>query len=94
MKDDERIPPGGIRDRARKRVARRYRFFVHALVFAAINLGLFARHGLGGSPWPGPLLWGWGLALGLHGLLAFAGPGEGLRERLLRQEIERMRRDE
>ena len=95
MKDDDRIPRAGLRDRARKRVTRKYRFFVHALVFVTVNLGLFIKHGLTGSPWPGPALWGWGLGLGVHGLLVFLGqPGEGLRERMLRQEIERMRRDE
>jgi 2TM domain len=79
--------------RARKRVDRKMGFYVHALVFVLVNLGLFAAsqlfgHGRWGI-WP---MWGWGLGLAIHGIVTFLSlRGEGLRDRMLADEVARLR---
>jgi hypothetical protein len=80
--------------RARRRVNRRLGFFVHALVFTLVNLALWAINRVaGGPPWHLGALSGWGLGLAIHGLVTvLALQGEGWRERLLAQEVERLRR--
>lgn len=83
-----------IESRARRRVAIKSGFYVHAIVFVAVNLGLYAIAQLTPHPrwhvWP---LWGWGLGLAIHGLVAFVVlQGDGLRERMLEAERERLRR--
>jgi hypothetical protein len=69
-------------------------FYVHALVFVLVNLGLLVLNLLGGGPrwhvWP---LAGWGLGLAIHGFVTFASlNGDSLRERMLQDEVERLRR--
>jgi 2TM domain len=86
--------PDDIESRARRRVGIKLGFYVHALVFVLVNLGLFAISNLAGNGrwhlWP---LWGWGLGLAIHGLVTFANlRGEGLRQRMIGSEIERLRR--
>jgi len=58
-----------------------------------VNVGLFAISSVSGRGnwhvWP---LLGWGLGLAIHGLVTFIGlSGEGVRERMLEHEIERLR---
>ena len=81
--------------RARRRVRLKTGFATHALVYVLVNLGLAAAVAWrgGDAPWRfGPLL-GWGLGLGIHGIVVFARlHGDGLRDRLIRSEIERLRR--
>lgn len=79
--------------RARKRVAKKMGFYTHALVFVLVNLGLYLvtsqMHGARWTPFP---LWGWGLGLTIHGLVTFLDlSGEGLRERMLADEVQRLR---
>ena len=81
--------------RARRRVGLKTGFATHALVYLLVNLGLAAAaawHG-GTSTWRlGPLL-GWGLGLAIHGIVVLANLyGDGLRDGLLRSEVERLRR--
>jgi len=80
--------------RARRRVGIKMGFYTHALVFVLVNLGLFTFNSVvGGTRWSQFPLWGWGLGLAIHGVVAFIGlQGQGLRERLLNSEIERLRR--
>jgi hypothetical protein len=80
--------------RARRRVGIKMGFYTHALVFVLVNLGLFTLNSVvGGTRWSQFPLWGWGLGLAIHGVVAFIGlQGQGLRERLLNSEIERLRR--
>ena len=80
--------------RARHRVRLKMGFYTHALIYVLVNLGLFAVNAIGGgarwSFWP---LAGWGLGLAIHGIVTFAKlNSEGLRERMLADEIERLRR--
>lgn len=81
--------------RAQRRVAIRMGFFSHALIYAAVNAGLFALNIFRGGPlwsfWP---MAGWGIGLAAHGLATwFSLNGDGMRERMLQQEIERLRKD-
>jgi 2TM domain len=79
--------------RARKRVDRKMGFYVHALVFVLVNLGFLVAsqlfgHGRWGI-WP---MWGWGLGLAIHGIVTFLSlRGEGLRDRMLADEVARLR---
>ena len=79
---------------ARRRVKQKMGFFVHATVFVLVNLGLaIINLANGGKTW---MLWplaGWGLGLAIHGFVTFARlNGDGLRERMLQAEVERLRR--
>jgi hypothetical protein len=69
-------------------------FYTHALVFVLVNLGLYLASQFGHGHYRPLAMWGWGLGLLIHGVVTFVGlQSEGLRERMIRQEIERMRRD-
>jgi hypothetical protein len=88
------FPPDSIEARAHRRVRRKMGFYIHALVFVLVNLGLYAMHEFSGRHRGPVFIWGWALGLAIHGLFTFISlQGEGLRERMLREEIERMRRD-
>jgi len=82
--------------RARRRVGIRIAFMTHALVFVLVNLGLAAFNLYQGGPrWHLGALFGWGLGLAIHGLVTFAAlRGEGLRERMVTREIDRLRRSD
>lgn len=80
--------------RAQRRVAMRMGFYTHVLVYAVVNGGLFVLNISQGGPlwsfWP---MAGWGIGLLAHGLATwFSLNGEGMRERMLTQEIERLRK--
>ena len=83
-----------IQTRARRRVGIKLGFYTHALVFVLVNLGLFALNSVaGGARWSHFPLWGWGLGLAIHGVVTFINlQGQGVRERMLRSEIERLGR--
>jgi hypothetical protein len=81
--------------RARRRVGIKTGFYVHALVFVLVNLGLLALNAaIGGYRWSVWPAWGWGLGLAIHGVVSFLSlQGEGWRDRMLAQEIERLKRN-
>ena len=79
--------------RARKRVGIKTGFHIHLLIYTLVNSGLLLLNlATGGPRWHlGPLL-GWGLGLAVHGAVTlFALRGEGLRERLVAAEVQRLR---
>ncbi|MCU0964704.1 MAG: 2TM domain-containing protein [Burkholderiaceae bacterium] len=83
-----------LQRRARRRVKQKMGFTIHATVYLLVNLGLaaidFASGGKAWHLWP---LAGWGLGLTIHGFVTFASlNGDGLRERMLDDEVERLRR--
>jgi len=82
-----------IERRAKRRVDQKMGFYVHALVFVLVNLGLYAINtATGGARWSHWPLWGWGLGLAIHGVVTFLSlRGEGFRERMLADEIERLK---
>ena len=82
-----------LQRQARRRVNQKMGFYIHATVFVVVNLGLAALNLAGGGRgwhlWP---LAGWGLGLAIHGIVTFASlNGDGLRERMLQDEVERLR---
>jgi hypothetical protein len=86
--DEERL----IR-RARKRVAMKTGFLVHLLVYVLVNLGLFALNAsVPGPRWHVFPLLGWGFGLAIHGIVVLVSlQGEGMRDRMIANEVERLR---
>ncbi|MBC7469921.1 MAG: 2TM domain-containing protein [Ramlibacter sp.] len=81
---------------ARKRAGAKLGWYVHAAVYVAVNLILFAMstYGFGARRWSLAPLLGWGLGLVLHGVAVFViGSGSDLRERLVRREREKLLRE-
>lgn len=79
--------------RAKKRVGMKLGFLTHLLVFVLVNLGLYllTNQAFGGRWTPFPI-WGWALGLAIHGTVTFLSlTGEGLRERMLDSELQRLR---
>lgn len=78
---------------ARRRVKIKTGFAIHALVYLVVNSALLAVNLLGGGPrWHLAPLLGWGLGLGIHGLVSLlALRGGGLRERLVARELHQLR---
>jgi len=78
---------------ARKRASAKLGFYIHAAVFLAVNLALFAINGAltpsyRWHVWP---LGGWGIGLAFHALGTFLrGPGSGLYERMVQAERRRL----
>jgi hypothetical protein len=85
--------PLSLESRARRRVGMKIGFGIHALVFVLVNAGLFIIDSAnGGNGWSRFPLMGWGLGLAIHGVFTFIGlQGDGLHERMMRTEMERLR---
>ena len=104
MASDDRNTPPTLEQRARRRVALKKGFFIHALVFVLVNGGLYLMSlaaGMGmGSGWGNRYggghfypLWGWALGLAIHGtVVVLRLQGEGLTERMVDREIETLKR--
>lgn len=80
--------------RARKRVAMKFAFYIHAMVFVLVNGGLFFINQIsGGGRWHQFPLWGWGLGLAIHGIVVLVLlEGDGVRERMLDAEVQALRK--
>jgi hypothetical protein len=78
---------------ARRRAGAKLGFYIHAVVFAAVNLALFAISGevtpsYRWHVWP---LGGWGLGLAIHGLaVLLLGAGSDIRQRMVQAERRRL----
>ena len=89
--------PLTLEERARRRVKMKLGWWVHALVFALVNAGLFLMvqmDGFGNGHHLGRFVpvWGWALGLAIHGVVTLIKlNGEGLAERMTQAEIERLR---
>lgn len=79
--------------RARKRVNLKLGFVAHLAAYVVVNAGmLLLDRGVGGHRWSLWPLAGWGIGLAIHGLATAAAlRGEGLRERMVAREVERLR---
>jgi len=86
-------PDDDLMRRARRRVKMKLGFYTHALVFVLVNLGLLAVNlSTGGPRWHTWPLLGWGIGLSIHGIVTFLSlRGEGVRDRMLQAEVERLR---
>lgn len=82
-----------LMQQARRRVKIKTGFYIHLLVYTLVNTGLLVVNLLGGGPrWHLAPLLGWGLGLGIHGLVTLlALRGDGLRERMLATELQHLR---
>lgn len=70
-------------------------FYIHASVFVVVMLTLFAINDLS-SPekvWSLCLFLGWGLGVAIHGVVAIGVVSSGFRDRMLREEIARIKSD-
>lgn len=92
---DQRLSPEDIERIAHRRAGAKLGWYVHALVFVAVNLFVFAisREGFGDRPWSAIPTAGWGIGLALHWVAVFViGAGSTLRQRLVEREREHLRR--
>ncbi|MFV0681491.1 2TM domain-containing protein [Ottowia sp.] len=72
---------------ARRRAGAKMGWYIHAAVYVAVNLMLIALSLYQGRSWFIFPLLSWGLGLALHGGgVWLAGPGCGLRQRLIERE--------
>ena len=79
---------------ARRRAAARMGWYVHALVFLAVNAVLAMLSLSSGRHWAIYPALGWGLGLLIHGLVVWVVlGGGGLQQRLVEQERERLMRE-
>ena len=86
------MTPEAIEALARKRASAKMGFYIHASVFCAVMIGLFVLSSMTSShSWSIVPLLGWGLGLGIHGLVVFT-RASGLRERMVQAEREKLQK--
>ncbi len=79
---------------ARRRAGARMGWYVHALVYLAVNSALAMLSLSGGRHWAIYPALGWGLGLLIHGLAVWLSlGGGGLQQRMVAQERERLLRE-
>jgi hypothetical protein len=89
------MTPEQIDHLARKRAGRKMGWYIHALVYITVNIGLALLSSFSGRHWAIFPALGWGVGLLIHGLVVFVVPhGGGFRERLVRQERERLQQQQ
>lgn len=76
---------------ARRRAGMKFGFFIHLVVFIAVNALLFVVNqrttpGYAWFPFP---LGGWAIGLSIHGLAVYLS-GSGLRERMVEDELRKL----
>lgn len=79
--------------RAKRRVGMKLGFMTHLIVYLFVNGALVLLNAAqGGERWVHWPMFGWGIGLAIHGIVTFIGlQGDGLRDRLLAEEIERLK---
>lgn len=76
---------------ARKRAGAKLGWYIHAVVYVAVNVLLALLSARSQHAWALFPAFGWGLGLLIHGAVVWlALPGSGLRERLVEQERQRL----
>lgn len=76
---------------ARRRALMKMGWYIHATVYIAVNLMLFALAAASGRQSVVFPVLGWGLGLAIHGVVVFLlTGGAGLQERLVQRERERL----
>ncbi|WP_310452575.1 2TM domain-containing protein [Sulfuritalea sp.] len=85
------VPTQAIDRLARRRTRRKIGWYIHAFVFIMVNAGLALLSAYSGRHLAFVAAFGWGLGLLIHGIAVFLLPScGGLRERLVKQECERL----
>jgi hypothetical protein len=90
------LSPEEIERIAHRRANAKMGWYMHAAIYVLVNLLLFALsdQGFGHRAWSYKPLLGWGVGLALHGIAVFMlGGSNGLRERLVQKERERLQRE-
>jgi len=79
--------PEAIDRLARRRAGVKLGWYIHALVYIIVNVGLAFLSSMSGRHWAVFPALGWGLGLMIHGLVVFlAMPGGGLFQQLMARE--------
>ena len=84
--------PEALERLARRRVAAKMGWLMHALVYVCVNAGLALIAWHTGRAWHLYPLAGWGLGLAIHGLAVWLGSGMDLHQRLLQTERDKLQR--
>lgn len=84
--------PDALERLARRRAGAKMGWFIHALIYVCVNIGLALVAWHTGRAWHLYPLAGWGLGLAIHGLAVWLGSGSGLHQRLLQAEREKILR--
>lgn len=80
--------------RARRRVGMKLGWYIHAGVYAAVNLMLGVLAVSHGGHWAIYPALGWGVGLAIHGLVVFVLAGSNLPERMLETERRKLREEQ
>lgn len=83
-----------LQRQARRRVAMKTGWMIHAAVYLLVNVGLFViNQAVGGRPWHVFPLAGWGLGLAIHGIVvALVLTSAGWHGRMVDREMARLQR--
>jgi hypothetical protein len=88
VSDDE------LRKKARKIAKEKSDFYIHLVIYIAVNLFLFAQWWFIAGPevfaWPVIVLFGWGIGIAAHGITAFR--GEGYIEHQAEKEYQKLKK--
>lgn len=88
-----KLPNPDLERLARRRAGARMGWYIHAIVYIAVNLLLATLSAMSDRHWAVFPALGWGLGLAIHGLVTFlVTGGAGLHERLVQQERSRLAR--
>ena len=89
------ISPEQLEHLAQRRAARKMGWYIHALAFVLVNVGLALLSAFTGRHFALVSAFIWGLGLLIHGAAVFmVPPGSSFRERLVQQERERLQRQQ
>ncbi len=78
-----------LQRRARRHVALRFGWMIHAIVFVVFNAGLIGLSALTGKHWAIYPLLGWGVGLAAHGLAVWLATS-GFTQRMEAAELQRL----
>ena len=88
MKTTDLLEPA-LERQARRQAGAKLGWYIHAIVYVAVNLMLVLLSAVSGKHWAIFPALGWGLGLAIHGMLVFlVTGGTGLHARLVQRERE------
>jgi hypothetical protein len=80
--------------RARRRVGMKLGWYIHAGVYAVVNLMLGVLAVSHGGHWAIYPALGWGVGLAIHGIVVFVLAGSNLQQRMLESERRKLREEQ
>ena len=88
------MTPQELERLARRRAGRKIGWYIHALVYIAVNTALAVLSTFTGRHWALFPALGWGLGLLIHGIVVFMPDPTGtFRERLVQKERDKLRQE-